>query len=151
MAKRLTPLLRIAHGVTILGALAGVLAMVKMAGRVSTLASLITVWVLLPFVLASVALAKRPSSTVGTLALLASSCFGLVIYYDLLFPSSRNSSTAGLAFMFVPLWQTLACLLAIALSLGLDFFNATFRCPSCGGRLSSGATNCAKCSQGEDS
>ena len=127
MSNPLLLVVRVTRWVTIVGATAGILAMVKLTGRVSALWSPLTASVLLPFVLVLVTLARRPSSIVGALALAGSGAFGLVTYLDLLLPASRPSSTAGLVMVFGPQWQSLVCLAAVAVSVGLDFINARTR------------------------
>jgi hypothetical protein len=65
-------------------------------------------WGLAPFALALFGLKGRRASTPRSLGMVAASGFGMAIYGDL-FLASRQSSTAGLAFLFIPLWQLLGC------------------------------------------
>jgi len=66
------------------------------------------IWGLAPFALALFGLRGRRVSTRRALGMVAASGFGLAIYGDLCL-ASRQSSTAGLAFLFIPLWQLLGC------------------------------------------
>jgi len=66
------------------------------------------IWGLAPFALALLGLRGRRVSTPRALGVVAASGFGLAIYGDLCL-ASRQSSTAGLAFLFIPLWQLLGC------------------------------------------
>lgn len=133
------------QGVTVGGAILAVTSMWKMSGGTSTLASLMTLWVLLPFALTSTILAKRPSSATAVLGLLVGSLFGCVMYYDLLFPSSTMKSTAGLAYIFVPLWQSIWCLIASAFSLAADFRKDNARCQKCRRRFATLTAVCPSC------
>jgi hypothetical protein len=133
------------QGITVVGAILAVASMIKMSGGISTLGSLATLWVLLPFAIASATLAKRPSSAGAVLALLLGSLFGGAGYYDLLFPSSRMRSTAALAYIFIPLWQTIWCLCAAAFSLAVDFRKDNARCPNCSIRFATRTMLCPSC------
>ena len=151
MNTLLSGLVRASQGVTALGAITGLFALMKMGAGVSALASGFTVWVLLPFGITLMALMRRPSSIIGTLGLLACGAFGLAMYFDLVFPSTRLRSTAGLAFLFVPFWQTAGSVVAVALSLSLDYFNLIARCPTCGQRWPRPRGICATCASQEAS
>jgi len=106
----------LAQAVTLAGAVVAVIAMVKMAGGASILATPISIWVLLPYILVATTLASRPAPFIGVLALLAAGLFGSILYLDLIFPSSRIRSTAALAFLFVPFWQLGLYVVAVVLS-----------------------------------
>jgi hypothetical protein len=96
--------------VTGLGAAAHVAAEVRLSGgSVELLAAFpFVLWGLAPFGLAIIGLWVQPVSTGRAIGLIATSGFGLAMYADLL-TASRISSTAGLALLFIPLWQLLAC------------------------------------------
>ena len=106
----------LAQGITIGGAIVAVVAMHRMAGGASILATPFSVWVLLPYVLIATTLSWRPSPLIGAAALAAAGVFGTVLYLDLIFPSSRIRSTTALAFLFIPLWQLGVYALAVVLS-----------------------------------
>ena len=118
---KLRTVIRVSQRLTLAGAVMAIASMVKMTNGLSGIASLFTAWVLLPFALAFLALAMRPSSLVGVLAVLSSSLFAVLVYFDLLAPRAHLSSTAGLAFLFIPLWQTAWCVCGIAIALGVNY------------------------------
>jgi hypothetical protein len=120
MNPRRSLLIRVALGVTLAGALVAVVSLVRMGDGLSILISGFTLWVLLPFAIGWGALRRRPWARFGAGGILVSSTFGLVMYFSLAFPLSRQSSTAGLAFIFLPLWQTALCACAIVFSLAAD-------------------------------
>jgi hypothetical protein len=99
-----------AIAVTGLGAAALVAAQVRLSGGgLDFLAAFpFLLWGLAPFGLAIIGLKVQPVSAGGTIGVIATSSFGLAMYADLV-TASRISSTAGLAFVFIPLWQLLAC------------------------------------------
>ena len=94
--------------VALAGAAAALMAQIRLAGRLSVGSALFAPWALLPFVVAYIGMRSRPDSGLRALGLGLASVFGLVPYLDLAL-ASRLSSTAGLAFLFVPLWQVLGC------------------------------------------
>jgi hypothetical protein len=145
MNTRPTALTLLAQVANLLSAAAAVTAMVKMGGGVGALASLFTVWVLLPFVLTFAALAMKPSSAVVLCVFFLGSVLSLFAYYDLAFPSSRIRSTAALAFIFLPLWQTIWTLGVAACSLIVDFRQAHAPCQNCGERFETEAIRCPSC------
>ena len=71
-------------------------------------------WGLLPFLLTVAVLTRRRPGVWRSILFTCISAFALVMYGDLLF-ATRLSSTAGLAFLFIPLWQLLGCVVILAL------------------------------------
>lgn len=104
--------------VTVLGAAAQVAASVLMSGGGAEFlwGMPFFIWGLVPFGLGLFGVRRKgvglPRSTAVTLA----SGFGLAMYANLIW-SSHLSSTAGLAFLFVPLWQTVACAVGLFLTI----------------------------------
>jgi hypothetical protein len=100
----------VAVGVTGLGAAALAAAQLRLSGRgAEFLAGFpFVLWGLAPFGLAMIGLRVRPVSTGRAIGVIATSGFGLAMYADLI-TASHLSSTAGLAFLFIPLWQLLGC------------------------------------------
>jgi hypothetical protein len=145
MTTRPTALIYLEQGVNLAGGAMAVAAMVKMGGGAEALASLFTPWVLLPFGLTFAALARRPSSPVALCAFLLGSILSLLAYYDLAFPSSRVRSTAAVAFIFFPLWQTVWTIAVAACSLVVDFRRAHMRCRNCRERFETEAMRCPSC------
>ena len=92
----------------IVGAIVGLLAQVRLAGGPSMGVVLFGPWLVLPFALAFQGLRTVPDSLVRVVGLGGMNAFGLAMYLDLLL-ASRLSSTAGLGFFFVPLWQVIGC------------------------------------------
>jgi hypothetical protein len=133
---------RVSQGITVIGAVIALLAMTKMGG---SLASPFTAWVLLPFILTFVTLMRRATSWVGIVGLAAVSAVWSAGYLDLVFPRGHVNSTAGLAFVFVPLWQLLSYLVFAAISGLVDYLNATVICSVCKRRLSLKHAICPTC------
>lgn len=100
----------VAVAISGVGAVALVAAAFRMSGG-GTAFLLVTpfiLWGLTPFALALFSLRGRRVRTARALGMVATSAFGLAIYGDL-YLATRQSSTAGLAFLFIPFWQLLAC------------------------------------------
>jgi hypothetical protein len=89
--------------------------MLKLAGGASLGLVLFGAWVLLPFALAATGVATAPAATRRAIGITLASGFGLVMYGELLLAQDL-SSTAGLAFMFIPLWQVLGVLVILAVT-----------------------------------
>jgi hypothetical protein len=138
-------LIQVTNVLTVAAALAAATAMITMAGTLRFGHILFGAWVLLPFGITLWALNRRPVSVPVVLALLLSSCWALALYGELVFPVSRQRSTAGLAFIFVPLWHLMWALIALAISLGKSLFTQPGRCASCQRYLQPGATMCSDC------
>ena len=100
----------VAVAISCAGAAALVAAAFRMSGGGESflLVTPFILWGLAPFALALFGLKGRPVSTPRSLGMVVASGFGLAIYGDLCL-ASRQSSTAGLAFLFIPLWQLLGC------------------------------------------
>jgi hypothetical protein len=115
--KRFPALRVVAMAVTALGALVLLAALLRLSGGIEALvaASPFGLWALTPFAVAFFGLRSRTVRTGRSLGLILASGFGLALYADLLL-SSRLSSTAGLAFVFIPLWQVLGCGVVLALT-----------------------------------
>jgi hypothetical protein len=75
------------------------------------------VWALFPFVLALFGLRRGAYSAPRGAGVILTSGFGLVMYADLVL-ASRLSSTAGLALIFIPLWQAIGCSVVLLLTIG---------------------------------
>jgi hypothetical protein len=97
------------------GAIVAILAQLRLADGFNLGVVLFAPWVLLPFAMAYLGVQARPESRGRALGLGLASAFGILVYLDLLL-SSRLSSTAGLAFIFVPLWQSLGSGVVLALT-----------------------------------
>jgi hypothetical protein len=96
--------------ITGVGVAALIAAAVRLSGGVEALLSVIPfmIWGLAPFALALFGLRGRGGTTPRVLGIVAASGFGMAMYANL-YLASRLSSTAGLAFLFIPLWQLLGC------------------------------------------
>lgn len=116
MGRSDTHLARAVWAVTIAGAAASVFALTTMAGDLSFAILPFAAWALLPFGIVFWGLHRRSLSTPGTLSLLAGSGMGLAVYLSILWPSAPASSTVGLTVLFVPLWQTVWCLVTVIFS-----------------------------------
>ena len=99
-------LVRLVQSLATLGAVLAVLAEIKLAGGSTIGVLLFAAWVLLPFALTFQGVRASGASAGRVIGLGVASAFGLVLYLSLLL-SAEMSSTAGLAIIFVPLWQLL--------------------------------------------
>ena len=107
----------LATAVTVAGAGALLAAEVRLSGgEMSLLALPFFVWPLIPFAVALFGLRGPRVSGVRSIGLTVASGFGLAMYADLSL-ASRLSSTAGLALLFIPLWQLIGCGVVIALTI----------------------------------
>lgn len=104
--------------VTALGAAALVGAGVRLTGGgvAFLLAGPFLVWGLIPFGLGLLGVFRNGVGLPRSIAVILASGFGLTMYADLIW-SSHLSSTAGLALVFIPLWQTLACAVGLLVTI----------------------------------
>lgn len=108
-----TGLVRAGQAVAVAGAFVAILAEIKLAGGPTIGVVFFAAWVLLPFAVAFQGLRADQQSAGRAIGLGLASAFGLVVYLSLLL-SAQLSSTAGLAILFVPLWQLLVVGVVIA-------------------------------------
>jgi hypothetical protein len=100
--------------ISVLGAAVLIAASYRLSGGAEALlkASPFVVWGLVPFALGVFGLRGKAAGVPRSLGVVLASGFGLAMYSDLLW-STHLSSTAGLAFLFIPLWQSLGCAAAL--------------------------------------
>jgi hypothetical protein len=101
----------LAVATTLLGAVALLVLAFRMAGGVEGLfrGFRFFAWALLPFALALFGLRRSAVTAARSVGLTAASGFGLAVYSDMLFFTEHHSSTEGLVFLFIPLWQLMGC------------------------------------------
>ena len=107
----------VALAVTSLGSAALLGTIIRLAGSVEALldALPLTAWALLPFALAFLGLRGHTVTTGRAAGLAGTSGFGLLIYAHLVFAQQVSN---GLGFLFIPLWQLIACGVVLALTRG---------------------------------
>ena len=93
--------------VSVVGALVLLGAGVRLGGGIQGLSPFVA-WGLFPFGVGLFGLRNRGVGVPRSVGVILASGFGLAVYADLLW-SSHLSSTAGLTFRFVPIWQALGC------------------------------------------
>lgn len=87
-------------------ALVSVAMMLRMAGfKPSASIVVFACWLLLPFLIAHRMLPDTHASRARLVAAVVATLPSTLAYIALAFPLGRQSSTAGLAFLFFPLWQ----------------------------------------------
>lgn len=102
-------------GVSVVGALVVLGAGVRLGGGVQGVSPFVA-WGLFPFGVGLFGLRNKGVRVPRSVGVILASGFGLAVYADLLW-SSHLSSTAGLTFLFVPIWQTLGCGAALLLTM----------------------------------
>jgi hypothetical protein len=107
----------LAGGVTLAGIAAVVAAEVRLSGGEFSLGALpLFAWPLIPFGVALFGVSDPHVTTARSIGIAGASGFGLASYADLVV-ASRLSSTAGLAFLFIPLWQLIGCAVVMAFTI----------------------------------
>ena len=103
--------------VSVAGVGALVAAAYRMTGGLQAflLAAPFVVWGLAPFAVALWSVRRPPVTLLRAIGLIATSGFGLCLYLQLCL-ATRLSSTVGLMFLFIPLWQLVGCALVILLT-----------------------------------
>jgi hypothetical protein len=101
--------------VSAIGAAVLIGASIRLGGGIANLSPFVA-WGLFPFGLGVFGLRAKGVGVPRSVGVILASGFGLAVYGNLLL-SSRLSSTAGLAFLFIPIWQTVACGAALLLTL----------------------------------
>jgi hypothetical protein len=101
--------------ISVVGALVLLGAGVRLGGGIQSLSPFVA-WGLFPFGVGLFGLRSRRVGVPRSVSVTLASGFGLAVYADLLW-SSHLSSTAGLTFLFVPIWQTLGCGVALLLTM----------------------------------
>jgi hypothetical protein len=107
----------LAGGVTLAGIAALVAAEARLSGGEFSFRALpLFAWPLIPFAVALFGVRHPDVTTARSIGIAGASGFGLASYADLIV-ASRLSSTAGLAFLFIPLWQLIACAVVMAFTI----------------------------------
>jgi len=128
LGSKLPPRLRVAAlAVTLLGIIAAGVVWVRLVldnhvlvgeppGETLRETSLLFMWVLVPFALGVFGLRRQASSAARSVGVLLTSGFGLLVYGGDA-KSPPQGSTAGLAYVFVPLWQLMGVGLVLLITM----------------------------------